>query len=412
MKSPKAAIIGAGFIGAVHVDILRRLGVPVAGVLAESVQASQEAARQLGLTKAYSSLEELLDDGEVAVVHDCTPNRWHREYNVRALQAGKHVLSEKPLGMDSREAAEQASAAEAAARRGILAAVNFGYRYYPLVQQMRAMVQRGEIGAVRLVHGTYTQDWLCESTDYNWRVEPELGGKLRALGDIGSHWLDLAQYVTGQQITEVAGDLATLLPRRQKPGREVQTFAGGGQPSHASPGPAPDWVDVRTDDYAAVLFRTEAGAHGNVVISQASPGRKNHLTLEVVGSEATLYWDQEQPNQLWIGRRHRANALLMKDPGLLCPQAGQYVRLPGGHNEGYYDALYHLFRNFYGTLAWQGEGEGGTTLPEQRPAEGEKAAAPGWVGDFPTFAQSYRLALVLEAIWESSQGGHWVKVGA
>lgn len=379
----RAGIVGSGFVGTLHVEALRRLGfVDVVGVAMSSRDKAQTAAADLFVERAYGDYRQLLDDDSVQVVHNCTPNHLHFEINRQALLAGKHVVSEKPLAMNSGESALLTSLADS---HGAVNAVNFMHRGYPLVQQARRMVETGELGRLNLIHGSYLQDWLLWDTDFNWRVDPKLGGASRALADIGSHWLDLAQFVAGSRLSTLCADFKTVHPRRRRPAASTATFG-----SAESTDDYED-VEITTEDYAALLFRLANGASGTMLVSQVSPGRKNRLWFEIDGSRQAAAWDSEQPESLWIGRRGERNELLARDPGLLDPEAAAYVHLPGGHPEGWPDALKNLFASIY------------TFILEGRDPRVERPI-------FPTFWDGHAALLVVEAAMRSAGGGGWVEV--
>lgn len=380
MAKLKAAVIGAGFVGRAHIESLRRQGIPVVGVLGSSRDRGAESARALRIEKAYSSLDELARDSDVDVVHICTPNHVHAEQTSLLMQAGKHVMCEKPLAMNSKESSELVDLARRVQRVG---GVTYNLRYYPLCQQARSMVEAGSIGEPRLVHGSFLQDWLLYPTDWNWRLETQLGGDLRAVSDIGTHWMDLTSWITGRRITEVCADLATVIPIRQKPRGRVETFQEGGKT-------ATDPVKIATDDYASVLLHFEGGVRGVYAVSQVSAGRKARLWFEIDGSEASLAFDTENPNVLWIGRRKEPNQEMMKDPTLMSPAARGYSTYPGGHTEGYPDTFTQLFKDFYAYI------------------EAADFAAPR---SFPTFETGHAEMILCDAIAESGRGRRWVKVG-
>jgi predicted dehydrogenase len=375
----RAAVIGAGFVGRAHIESLRRQGIPVIGVLGSSRDRAAESARALRIDRVYSSLDELAKDKEVDVVHICTPNHLHAEQTTVLMRAGKHVMCEKPLAMNTKESAQLIDLARKENRVG---GVTYNLRYYPLCQQARAMVDAGAIGEPRLVHGSFLQDWLLYPTDWNWRLETQLGGDLRAVSDIGTHWMDLTSWVTGRRITEVCADLATVIPVRQKPRGRVETFQEGGKA-------VSDAVKIATDDYASVLVHFEGNLSGVFTVSQVSAGRKARLWFEVDGSEGSLAFDTENPNTLWIGRRKQANAEMMKDPSLMDPAARGYSVYPGGHTEGYPDTFAQLFKDFYAYI------EAGDFAAKRR---------------FPTFETGHVEMALCDAIAMSGKERRWVKV--
>ena len=378
MEVLRAAIIGPGFVGRAHLDALRRQGIPIQGVLASSQQRTAEFSRTIGSGQAYASLQALIDDISVQVVHICTPNYLHFEQAKAAIEAGKHVMCEKPLAMDTSQSAEIVKLADKHQRVG---GVAYNLRYYPLCQEARSIVQRGLIGEPRLVHGSFLQDWLLYPSDWNWRLEQKLGGELRAISDIGTHWLDLVTWITGRKVTEVCADLTTVVPTRRRPRGRVQTFQ--------TVQGAADEVKVSTDDYGSVLLHFEESMRGVMTVSQVSAGRKARLWFEIDGSDGSLAWNSESPNDLWIGKRNEPNQTLAKDPALMSPAARGYAVYPGGHAEGYPDTFVQLFKDFYGYL------EAGDL----------KAART-----FPTFATGHEELLLCEAIATSARDRRWVTV--
>jgi len=374
-----AAVIGAGFVGKAHIEALRRIPVRVKGTLVSSGGRSTAAAKALGLEHAYSSVDEIAADPEITAVHICTPNYVHFSQTATLLRAGKHVMCEKPLAMDSRESAQLVALAKETNRVG---GVAHNLRYYPLCIQAKALVTSGAIGKVRLVHGGFLQDWLTYPTDWNWRLESKLGGELRAVSDIGTHWLDLVQWITGEKVTELCADLATVIPVRHKPRGHVESFS-------SAKNVATDEIPIETDDYASVLVHLEHGIHGVFTVSQVSPGQKCALNFEINGSEGSLSWNGEDPNTLWIGRRNEPNGKLIKDPSLLAPEARPYAAYPGGHAEGYPDTFVQLFHDFYNYIA-----------------AGDFKAAPR----FPTFATGHDELLLCDAIQKSAQSRSWTKL--
>jgi len=376
-----AAIVGPGFVGRAHLEALRRLGIPVQGMLASTPERSKAAAESLHLPHAYQSLEELVEDQSVQLVHLCTPNNLHFAEASQLLRAGKHVLCEKPLALDSRESATLVSLLK---DTGLVGAVTYNLRYYPLCQEARALVQGGAIGQVKLIHGSFLQDWLLFPTDWNWRLDAKLGGELRAVSDIGTHWLDLVAWLTSSKVSELCADLATVLPTRHRPKGRVETFQKAGTGETVE-------VMISTDDYASVLLHFENEARGVMTVSQVSPGRKARLWFEIDGSEGSLAFDSESPNHLWIGRRDRACEVLPKDPALQHPESRGYAAYPGGHPEGYPDTFVQLFKDVYGYVA-----AGDFRAPRS----------------FPTFETGHEELVLCEAIAESAQNRRWVSVGA
>ncbi len=344
MKKVNAGIIGTGFIGPAHVEAVRRLGfVDVIAVAEKDDELAAAKADELSIPRAYGDYHDLLADPDVQVVHNCTPNCMHFQVNKDIMEAGKHVISEKPLAMTSKESKKLV---ELAAKTGVVNAIDFNYRYMPLVQQARLMCKKKDVGEVYTVHGSYLQDWLYYDTDWNWRLVPELSGESRAVADVGSHWCDTVQFITGLKIVKVFADLRTIHPIRKKPKVEVETYAG----KVLKPKDLED-VKIDTEDYATVLVEFDSGVHGVFTVNQCAAGRKNRLYYEIDGSKCALAWDQERPNELWVGRRDGPNQTIMKDPSLLYEEAREYAHYPGGHNEGYPDGPKNLFRNVYGYVA-------------------------------------------------------------
>lgn len=342
LSQKTAAVTGTGFIGPVHVEALRRLGIRVKGILGSSPAKTEAAAGTLGLPKAYVNYEEILSDPEVDVVHIATPNRRHRDMVIGALDAGKHVVCEKPLATSSVETSELVERARKTP--ALVTAVNYNVRFYPLALQARELVQTGAIGRVLSARGAYIQDWLLKDTDWNWRLLVEEGGELRAVGDIGTHWMDLIVFVTGLRIDSVFADLATLVPVRQRPKVAAATFQG----NEASVGAADrEPIQIQTEDWGSVLFRFSNGARGAMSVSQVTAGRKNQITFEIAGSEGSIAWDSEHPNDLWLGHRDKSNELLIRDPSLLAPDIRSFANYPGGHNEGFPDTFKQLYRAIY-----------------------------------------------------------------
>ena len=346
MKTIKAGIIGTGFIGPAHVEAARRLGfVEMVGLCEANDDLARAKAAALMIPRAYGSVDALLADKDIEVVHNCTPNHVHFAISKKIMAAGKHVISEKPLAMTTQESKELVAIA---AKAGVVNAIDFNYRYYPLVQEAKARVESGQFGDLFHVTGSYTQDWLYLPTDWNWRLVPEFSGETRAVADIGSHWCDCIQFITGRKIVKVCADFLTVHKNRMKPKKEVETYSGKMlEPSDYEAAP------IGTEDYAGVLLEFDGGARGSFTVSQVFAGRKNRLSYELSGSKCSLVWDQERPNELWIGYREKANELLMKDPSLLSPRARAYAHYPGGHPEAYPDGLKNFMLRVYSYIAGQ-----------------------------------------------------------
>lgn len=376
----RAGVVGVGFIGVAHVEALRRLGVDVVGVVGSSPERAEAKAQTANLPRVYESLEALAADPDIDVIHIASPNHAHADQVRICLDAGKHVVCEKPLALNSHDTSDLVARAEAS---GLVNAVCFNLRFYPNCHQARAMVASGEIGEPRFVTGGYLQDWLLLDTDWNWRLVPEEAGALRAVADIGSHWLDLAQFITGKRITEVMAELHTFVPIRSHPVGPVETFSTGGGDG--------DLVEeeMSSDDAASIMLRFEDGARGLVAVSQVAAGRKNSVTIEVDGSTSSVSWFSENPDHLWVGHRGRPNEIIQRDPSLVAPSAARIIGYPGGHVEGYPDTFRALFGEVYADIA-----NGG---PSDHPT-------------YPTFADGHDVLLVTEAVGESSREQRWIGV--
>ncbi len=380
MPKIQSAVIGTGFMGRVHTEAIRRLGnVVVVAVAGSSLDRANAFASANQIERATGDWRDLANDRAIQAVHILTPNSLHHSMAVAFLKAGKHVLCEKPLAMSYAEAREMADCAQA----NLLAhATNHNLRYYPVVQHIRQMIAAGELGDILVVQGTYSQDWLLYDTDYNWRVEEAANGSVRAVGDIGSHWMDMIQHLTGLPITALCADLQTFHKLRKRPKGSVETFTGKTlQPQDY------ESVPIATDDFGAVLIRLGDRARGAFTVSQVSAGNKNRFQFEIYGAKAGVMWNQESPDQLWIGHRNQPNQLLVKDPSLLAAAAAGFADLPGGHSEGYDDSHKQLFRRFYRRVA-------------------DRSAAI----EYPTFEDGARGMKLLEKCLESHRAGGWVRV--
>ncbi len=381
MSKIKVGVVGTGFIGPAHIEALRRLpNVEVVALCEVNIELATEKAKQLGIPKAYV-FDDLLNDKSITSVHICTPNFLHYSQSKAALAAGKHVICEKPLAKDLAEAEELV---ELATKSGLVNAVHFNLRYYPLVRQMKTMRERGDLGDVYSILGSYLQDWLFYNTDYNWRLEPDKSGDSRAIADIGSHLMDVIEYITGLRTVEVMADFNTIHKTRKKPLKPVETYSDKKLK-------AEDYADVpiNTEDHANVLLRFDNGNRGSIMVSQVSAGRKNQLKLEISGSKKTFAWNSESPNEMWIGHRDGFNEAVMRDPSLVYKEAAAIISFPGGHNEGFPDTSKQLFKEVYAAIE-----------------KGHQPEHPM----FPTFADGYRELLICERILESHRKQKWVKV--
>jgi predicted dehydrogenase len=376
----QAAVVGTGFIGPVHIEGLQRAGVTVRGVLGSSVSKSKEAAKCFGIERAYESFEELLRDESVDVVHLTSPNRYHFQQAAACLRSGKHVLCEKPLAMNSSESGELVKLAR---ESGLHAGVNYNVRFYPICVEAREIIESGELGEIFHITGEYVQDWLLFSTDFNWRVLSSEGGPLRAVADIGTHWLDLVQSMSGLAVEAVMADLQVVHPVRQRPVGGVETFSG----MKKAVADLHD-VSIDTEDSGSMLLRFAGGARGVLHVSQATAGQKNAIRFQIAGSKKSLSWSSIHPDELWIGSRGQANQILLRDPSLLHPKAAMHTQYPGGHNEGFPDTFKQLFRSFYNSV----EGHTDQFAP------------------YPTFEEGHREIVLCEAILDSAKHERWVKV--
>ena len=418
MEPLRAAIIGTGFMGSTHLEALRRVpGVEVVGIASRHREHAEALGAPFGIGPLTDRWEELVTDDGVDVVHNCTPNHLHYEINRASIEAGKHIVSEKPLTTISREGRELVRLAR---EQQVVTAVNFNYRFYPLIQQARQMAAAGELGDIHLVHGQYLQDWLLFETDYNWRVDASEGGASRALADIGAHWCDLMQFITSSRITRIFADLFTIHETRKKPRTASETFkqsGGAGEGAREGEDESKD-VDVDSEDGGFLLLEFANGARGALTVSQVSAGRKNRQWFEIDGSRGSLSWNQERPNELWIGRRDEPNQTLIKDPALLDKEAARYAHYPGGHPEGYPDGPKNLFSNVYahirnlGSSARAGGAPGahGGASGEQGGTAADERGTPAGQTNFPTFRDGLAQVRLVEAALESDANGEWVSI--
>jgi len=380
VKPIRTAIFGTGFMGRVHLEAVRRLeSVEAVAIAGRNADAARRLGAGFSIPTITTDYREVLRDPAIDAVHICTPNAQHFPMVKDALQAGKHVLCEKPLATTVEEGEGLVSLA---VRQGVRNCVCHNLRFYPMVQQMRAMREAGDLGEILLVQGTYFQDWLLYDTDWNWRVDAKTGGPSRCMADIGSHWFDLAEHVTGLRVTSLCADLQTFHSTRKQPKHSVETFA------NKLLGPE-DYIEtvVETEDFGAVIFHMGASARGSVTASQVSAGRKNRFNIEIYGTRSSVAWNQERPDELRVGHRNASNEIFIKDPSLLKPGARSYADLPGGHSEGYDDTFKQIFRRFYASIA-----------------------TPGTTPEFPQFVDGLRQLTILDAVLQSHRTRSWIDV--
>lgn len=373
------AVIGTGFIGGVHIGALRRLGVKVRGVLGSSPERASICASEMAVKRVYASIDELLNDPEVTAVHVTSPNHAHFSQVKRILEAGRHVICEKPLAMTAEQSAEMVGLAN---KSGLICAVCYNTRFYPLNQHAHHMVADGALGDIRLVTGHYLQDWLAKDTDWNWRLEADEGGELRAVGDIGTHWMDLAAFISGLKPTEVFAELATFIPERTKPVGPVATFVRSSQGETET-------RHIKTDDAGLILLRYANGARGSLTVSQVSPGRKNSLSWDIAGSLGSAAWNSETPDHLWLGHRDDPNQILQRDASLMNKTGAAAAGLPGGHVEGFADTFFAFFNSVYADIL-RGERSNTST--------------------YASFEDGHFEMQFCEAVLKSSKEGRWIDV--
>ena len=381
MEKIMVGVIGTGFIGPVHIEAIRRQGTAEVLALSEvNYETAKAKAEALGIPKAYGDYKELLADPEVQVIHICTPNHLHFAITKEAIQAGKHVVCEKPLAMNVEEGKELVQLAQ---ENDLICAMHLNCRAYPMVQQIKNMVENGDLGTIFAVNGSYQQDWLFKETDYSWRLEKQFSGESRAIADIGTHWFDTVETITGLKTEKVCADFATFYKTRKKPLKPVETYSGKVLE-------AKDYADVPidTEDYATVLIKFDNGAHGSFTVNQVAAGRKNRMYFEIYGSKCAVAFDSEEPNQIWIGNRDGSNQIMMKDPSLMYAEAREFSSYPGGHTEGFADTSKHTVRKIYEAV------------------RNGKAAEV----DYPKFEDGYRELQLCAAIVKSAQEEKWVTV--
>jgi predicted dehydrogenase len=365
-------------MGRVHLEALRRVEfVDVAAIAGRELAPAERLGTGYGVETLVDDYHKLLEDATIDAVHICTPNATHYRMAKDALLAGKHVLCEKPLSVSVEEAQELVTLAR---ERSLRNCVCHNLRYYPMVQQIRRMREDGDLGEVLVVQGTYSQDWLLYETDWNWRIDAKAGGALRAMGDIGSHWFDMAEHLTGLRVRSLCADLQTFYSTRKRPKQSIETFSGKLlTAAHVEDTP------VQTEDFGAVLFRMGERARGAMTASQVSAGRKNHLSIEIYGTKSSVSWNQERPDELWIGQRNSPNQVIVKNPSLMKKAAATYADLPGGHSEGYDDTFKQIFRRFYTSIA-----------------------EPHSLAEYPQMADGLRQMRIMEAELASHRSRSWV----
>jgi predicted dehydrogenase len=373
-------LIGAGYIGPIHLNALARVGgVRVKRVADVNGELARKAAADYNIEQSGTDWREVVRDPGIDVIHNCTPNKYHFEINREALNQGKQVFTEKPLSMNLQEADELVNLAE---KKRAVTGIGFCYRYFPVVQEMAARVRRGDAGAVRMVSGSYFQDWLSREVDWSWRLLRSESGDSNITADLGSHWFDLVQFATGLRVTRVFGDLATLIPVRRRPKRQVLAFEKVEQVESEE-------VKVELEDYSAVLFRLAGGAAGSFTTSQTCAGRKSDTEFQVYGSKASLAWNHKDATVLWIGHREKPNEILIENATLQDPATARYATLPAGHPQGYHDAMTNMFRDYYDELA-------GKTVARAAPRA--------------TFATGRVEMKILAAVLASHKEKRWVEV--
>lgn len=378
----KTAVFGTGFVGRVHLEGILRTGnvqLYAIGEAAGQIEKARQLAAEFRVEKVATDYRAILDDPQVQAVHICTPNALHFPMAKDALEAGKHVVCEKPLAISADYARQLIELAKA---KNLANCTNHNLRYYPMVQHMRRMREAGDLGEILVVQGTYSQDWLLYDTDWNWRLDSKDNGRSRCMADIGSHFCDMAEHVTGLRITALCADIQTFHKTRKRPKGPIETFAG----KTLTPD---DYVEVPvdTEDFGAVVFRMGDRARGAFTASQVNAGCKNRLSIEIYGTKASAAWNQERPDELWIGNRNTNNQILIKDPSLMKAGARSYADLPGGHSEGYDDTFKQIFRRFYATVA-----------DRNAPVE------------YPQFADGLRQLTILETELASSDKHAWMEV--
>ncbi len=376
----RVGLIGTGYIGKVHLEALSRIGdVRVLSVTDTNKKMAEESAALYGIPSIANDSNEIIQNPEIDVIHNCTPNKYHHNITKEALLAGKQVLSEKPLSISLADAEELV---DLAVRKKAITGVHFCYRYYPVVQEMASRIRNNSLGDVRLVTGTWFQDWLSKDTDYSWRLDKSESGDSNITADLGSHWFDLIQFVTGLKVKEVMGDMKTIIPVRKRPKRQVLAFEKAADLEY-------DEVQMELEEYSAVLFRLSNDAPGSFTTSQVCNGRKSDTEFQIYGKENSLAWNHNKSNELWIGHRDKPNETLIESPLLQQKDTQKYATLPAGHPLGYHDAVLNMFKDYYQAVENNTSDEG---------------------SDRPTFRTGYDEMKILDAIVRSVKEKSWITV--
>jgi predicted dehydrogenase len=381
-KKLKIGIIGAGFVGGAHIEAIRRTFLAeIAGIAEVNNDTAKEKALRYMVPSHFSDYNSIINDPDIDVIHICTPNNLHFEISKKAIKAEKHVICEKPLTLTTEQGKELY---ELAKKKNVVAAIDFNIRYYPLIRDLKEKIENNGIGSINVISGHYFQDWLLYDTDYSWRLDPAISGELRAVSDIGSHWLDLLEYISGLRIEAVYADLATFHSVRKKPKHDIETFS-----SKMTKTDDYEEISIKSEDYATILLRFKGGAHGVVTLNQMAAGRKNRLSFEINGSMASVSWNSENPNIIEFGYRNKPNEILIRDPSLIGEKAKKIITYPGGHNEGFPDTLKQFFTEVYQYII-------------DEPSDEHPS--------FPTFYDGYRQVLLSEYIKKSSIDNRWCEV--
>ncbi|XMB72855.1 Gfo/Idh/MocA family oxidoreductase [Mycoplasmatota bacterium WC30] len=371
MKKFKTAVIGTGFIGVVHVEALRRLGNVEVVAICDTFNVEAKA-KQLYINNAFTDYKKMMDQLDLDFVHVCTPNNTHYPIAKYALENNINVVLEKPLTLNIQEAKELTELAES---KNLINAVNYHNRLYPACAYAKTLVEQGKIGEVFSVNGTYIQDWLLYDTDYSWRLNSNESGLTRAVADIGSHWMDLVEYITGNKITEVLAEFKTVYPRRKKSLGDTKTFSTNKADTY-------ELIDIDTEDIAMIMYRFDNGAVGNATFSQMTAGIKNRIEILLSGDQASLEWNLADLTDLKVRYRDKPTEVISKDPQLM-PEVKSLIDFPSEHMEGFPDAFKQVFKQVY-------------NQPE--------------IKLYANFKAGLRQMILNEKIFESARTNAWVKI--